>query len=229
MDNKFIKRYSDFTLNESYGSVFGPEATRKALLEKLEQAKKNAEKYGEKNPSYLSTVERVQNVIDGNETLDWKKPLHIPNPDKVEEYEIFKGRNSDALAERLGEIIDKYKQYEVKDSSIASAPNSASFRASVGGFIRGAVNLRSPGGYYGTDRNYLLCLQIGGGIPSEIKNQIKQEVYEACFIFDQYNQSNGGVDFDQKSGTNYDTIGLTCSEYSFNKTAEDRLNSIMNK
>jgi hypothetical protein len=229
MDNKFIKRYSDFSINESYGSVFGPEATRKALLEKLEQAKKNAEKYGEKNPSYITILERVQNIIDGNESLDWKNPLSISNPDPVEEYEIFKGRNSDALAERLGEIIAKYKQHEVKDSSVGAAPNSATFRASVGGFIRGAVNHRSPGGYYGTDRNYLLCLQIGGGIPSEIKDQIKQEAYEAFFVFDQYNQSNGGISFDEKSGTNYDTIGLTCSEYSFNKTAEDRLNAIMNK
>ena len=229
MDNKFIKRYSDFTLNESYGSVFGPEATRKVLLQKLDQAKKNAEKYSEKNPSYLIEVGKVQNVIDGKESLDWKKPLHIPNPDPTEEYEIFKWGNADALAERLREIIDKYKQYEVKDSSVAAAPNSATFRASVGGFIRGAVNHRSPGGYYGTDRNYLLCLQIGGGIPSEIKDKIKQEAYEAFFIFDEYNQSNGGVSFDEKSGTNYDTIGLTCSQYSFNKTAEDRLNSIMNK
>lgn len=229
MDNKFIKRYSDFSINESYDSVFGPEAIRKALLEKLEQAKKNAEKYGEKNPSYLAEVERVQNIIDGKEFLDWKKPLHIPNPDEVSDYEIFKGRNADSLAERLREIINKYKQYEVKDSSVAAAPNSATFSASVGGFIRGAVNVRSSGGYYGVDRNYIICLQIGGGIPSEIKDQIKQEAYEAFFVFDQYNQSNGGISFDEKSGTNYHTIGLTCSEYSFNKTAEDRLNSIMNK
>ena len=53
-----------------------------------------------------------------------------------------------------------------------------------------------------------------------------QEIYELMFVLDQYNSSDGGIMFDYSSGTNYDTIGLTCSQYQFSNSSQ--LIDIMN-
>ena len=56
-----------------------------------------------------------------------------------------------------------------------------------------------------------------------------QEIYELMFVLDQYNSSDGGVQFNVDSGTNYDTIGLKNSSYSFNNATASKLKDIMNK
>ena len=55
-----------------------------------------------------------------------------------------------------------------------------------------------------------------------------QEIYELMFVLDQYNSSDGGVQFNVTTGTNYDTIGLQNSSYSFNNIMADKLKNIMN-
>lgn len=43
-----------------------------------------------------------------------------------------------------------------------------------------------------------------------------------------YNSNDGGVSlFTSLDGTNWTMIGLSCSAYSFNKSAEDRLRKII--
>ena len=48
------------------------------------------------------------------------------------------------------------------------------------------------------------------------------------YILDEYNGNDGGVCLDVNNGTNYDTIGLTCSKYSFNESSANDLKEIMN-
>jgi len=55
-----------------------------------------------------------------------------------------------------------------------------------------------------------------------------QEIYELMFVLDQYNSSDGGVMFNLDTGTNYDTIGLKNSSFSFNRGMADQLKNIMN-
>jgi hypothetical protein len=55
-----------------------------------------------------------------------------------------------------------------------------------------------------------------------------QEIYELMFVLDEYNSSDGGIMFDHSSGTNYSTIGLANSSYSFNNGTANSLIDIMN-
>jgi hypothetical protein len=140
-------------------------------------------------------------------------------------YDIFQGGNAEDLAKRVAKVINKYKKHETEESSVGAAGGwSGTMRSTVGGKIEGRSNFNNGG-----RRNYLIAVTIGGGIPHNIRNKIQQELYELFFIFDEYNSTDGGIMIDDSSGTNYHTIGLTNSKYSFNSGVADNLMKIMNK
>ena len=44
------------------------------------------------------------------------------------------------IQRKFQKVVDKYKKYQVQDTTIPSAPDTNKFRASVGGFIKLVVN-----------------------------------------------------------------------------------------
>ena len=48
------------------------------------------------------------------------------------------------------------------------------------------------------------------------------------FLYDEFNGSDGGVSFSFDSGSNYDTIGLKNSSYSFSNSTADSIKGILN-
>jgi hypothetical protein len=150
--------------------------------------------------------------------------LNVQGDEKQDNYDIFQGRNAVQLAEKISKVIKKYKKYEVEQSTTGAAAGwSGTARATVSGDIKGRVNF-SPNG----SNSYLIAVTCGGGIDRSIKDKMFQEIYELMFVLDQYNSSDGGVKFNVDTGTNYDTIGLKNSRYSFNREIASKLENIMN-
>ena len=209
-------KFNDF-LNES---IYNDSLMEK-LYEKLEIAEMAIEKWGN---GYEKQKERIQNIIDGKEKLDFKNPLLIQGDTAKENYDIFNSSNALMIASELNKIVKKYKKYEVSDSSIPSGPDSTKFKATVGGDIRIVCNYTYSGGYYAGNRNILIGIQVGSGIDKDIYDKIMQESYEVLFLMDQYNSSDGGVMTHYSHGTNWGMIGLACSKYSFSDNMKAKIN-----
>lgn len=212
---KHVKLFEQF-LNE--GVKFGPKAIKDKLKEKIEIAKRAIEKWGD---SYEPSLKKVEDAFKSGK-IDAENIIMTQGDEPKDNYDIFMGNNAKQLAAEISKVIKKYKKHEVEQTSVASAPDTSRFRATVSGDIKGHANFSS--GY----ENWLIAVTVGGGVDRNIRKQIFQEVYELMFIFDQYNGSDGGVSISSSSGTNYHTFGLKNSKYSFNRGVAANLETIMN-
>jgi len=213
---KYLNLFESF-LNESIS--FDKKGIKAKLADKVKIAKIAAEKWGS---SYERILKQVEGAAKSGKLPSYKEPLMVQGDVTQDNYDIFQGRNSVQLAEKISKVIKKYKKYEVAQSSVGAAGGwSGTMRSTVGGEIEGRANF-NPGGR----RNFLIAVTCGSGIDSKIKDKMFQEIYELMFVLDQYNSSDGGIMFDYSSGTNYDTIGLTCSQYQFSNSSQ--LIDIMN-
>jgi hypothetical protein len=215
---KHIKLLESF-LNESIS--FNKKGIKVKLEDKLRIAKIAVEKWGD---SYSRVLNDVESILKSGKLPSYKEPLRVQGDTAKDSYDIFQGRNAVKLAEAISKVIKKYKKYEVAQSSVGAAGGwSGTMRSTVGGEIEGRANF-NPGGR----RTFLIAVTCGGGIDSNVKDKMFQEIYELMFVLDEYNSSDGGIMFDHSSGTNYSTIGLTNSSYSFNNGTANSLIDIMN-
>ena len=216
---KNVKLFEEF-VNEA--SMFGKKAIIAKLEDKLEIAKMAVDKWG--GETYQNMVTRIEGYIKNPKQIRWDKHQLVQGGNKQDDFDIFETLKAMALAKEIGKVIKKYKKYEVSQSSTKAAAGwSGTMRSTVGGDIQGRVNFNP-----GTNRSYLIAVTIGSGIDNKIKDKLKQELYELFFVFDEYNTSDGGVMFDASSGTNYSTLGLANSKFSYNKSFADRLLNLMN-
>jgi len=214
---KKVKLFEAF-LNE--GVSFDKKGIKAKLEDKVRIAKIAVEKWGS---MYKETLAEVEAAAKSGKLPSYREPLMVQGDEKQDSYDIFQGRNSVQLAEKIAKVIKKYKKYEVDQSSTGAAGGwSGTMRSTVGGEIKGRANF-NPGGR----RDFLIAVTCGSGIDSKIKDKMFQEIYELMFVLDQYNSSDGGIMFDHSSGTNYDTIGLTNDSYQFSNGSQ--LMQIMNK
>ena len=214
---KKVELYGAF-INEAVS--FGKKGIKAKLEDKVRIAKIAVEKWG---TSYDKTLKEAEAAAKSGKLPNYREHLNVQGDEKQDQYDIFQGGNANQLAEKIAKVIKKYKKYEVAQSSTGAAAGwSGTMRSTVGGEIQGRANF-NPGGR----RDYLIAVTCGSGIDSKIKDKMFQELYELFFVLDQYNSSDGGVMFDYSSGTNYSTIGLTNSSYSFGNG--NKLMQIMNK
>tara|TARA_B110001450_G_C17471127_1_gene420222 strand:+ start:75 stop:722 length:648 start_codon:yes stop_codon:yes gene_type:complete len=205
-------------INESIS--FDRKGIKAKLEDKVRIAKIAVEKWGD---SYEKTLAEVKSALKSGKLPSYDNPLMVQGDEAKDNYDIFMGGNAVQLAKKIAKVIKKYKKHEVAQSSTGAAGGwSGTMRSAVGGEIEGRSNF-NPGGR----RTYLIAVTCGSGIDSKIKDKMFQEIYELMFVLDQYNSSDGGVMFDYSSGTNYDTIGLTNSDYSLSNG--NQLIDIMNK
>ena len=215
---KHVKLFEAF-VNEAVS--FGKKGIKAKLEDKLRLAKIAVEKWGD---SYSGILNAVESTLKSGKLPSYKEPLMVQGDTAKDSYDIFQGRNAVKLAEAISKVIKKYKKYETEESSVPAAGGwSGTMRSTVGGQIQGRSNF-NPGGR----RTFLIAVTCGSGIDSKIKDKMFQEIYELMFVLDEYNSSDGGVMFDYSSGTNYSTIGLTNSSYSFNNGTANNLIDIMN-
>ena len=215
---KHIKLLESF-LNESIS--FNKKVIKVKLEDKLRLAKIAVEKWGD---SYSGVLNDVESILKSGKLPSYKEPLMVQGDTAKDSYDIFQGRNAVKLAEAISKVIKKYKKYEIEQSSVPAAGGwSGTMRSTVGGKIEGRANF-NPGGR----RTFLIAVTCGGGIDSKVKDKMFQEIYELMFVLDEYNSSDGGIMFDHSSGTNYSTIGLANSSYSFNNGTANSLIDIMN-
>lgn len=224
---KNLQSFEEF-LNESLITE-SVKFTKPALIAKLKQklviADKAVEKWGD---NYQKQRDHVEAALKSGKIT--QEVFNIQGDTPKDRYALFQGGNSYELANELAKIIKKYKKYETETSSVGAAAGwSGTARSTVSGFIRGVTNHHSAGGMYGSGRNYPIAIQIGGGIDSSIRKKIIDEVLPLFYMLDEFNGTDGGVSLEIKTGTNYDTIGLTCSKYQFSDSTAKSLSEIMNQ
>jgi DNA repair protein RadC len=203
-----------------------PPIILKKLQEKLTISEKAINKWG--GEYYDKVPQLIKDQIDGKTPFTYENYLMVQGDEEKDRYDIFIENNAIELAKKIKKIVDKYKNKEVSDTTVPSAPNSSSFMASVSGKIKLVVNFIQRGGYYSRDKNVLIGVLIGNGIDSVTQKKIKQDIYEVMFPYDQYNSSDGGVMWFTKSGTNYDTVGLMCNTFSFSDSLAEKIINIFN-
>ena len=217
METNIHESFEDF-INEQVS--FDKKGIKAKLEDKVRIAKIAVEKWG---GNYEKVLAKAEAALKSGKLPSYKDDLAVQGDVKLDNYDIFQGRNAVQLAEKISKVIKKYKKYEVEQSSTGAAAGwSGTARATVGGAIEGRSNF-NPGG----KRDFLIAVTCGGGIDRSVKDKMFQEIYELMFVLDQYNSSDGGVMFDYSSGTNYDTIGLTNTAYSMSNSRQ--LIDIMNK
>jgi len=220
---KQVKLFEDYysdSLNESVN--FGKKGIKAKMEDKVRVAKMAVQKWP--TSGYETQLANAEAILKSGKLPSWESPLKPGGDDKQDNYDIFMGNNAMALAKEIAKVIKKYKKYEVEQSSTGAAAGwSGTMRATVGGDIQGRANF-NPGG----SRSYLIAVTVGSGIDYSVRNKMFQELYELFFVLDQFNSMDGGVGFNTESGSNYSTIGLTNSNYSFNNSVADSLRKIMN-
>ena len=214
---KHIQLFEQF-VNEAVS--FDKKGIKAKLEDKVRIAKIAVEKWG---GSYENVLAKAEASAKSGKLPKYTEHLNVQGDEKQDNYDIFQGRNAVQLAEKISKVIKKYKKYEVEQSSTRAAAGwSGTMRSTVSGDIKGHANFNNG------SNSYLIAVTCGGGIDRSIKDKMFQEIYELMFVLDQYNSSDGGVMFSLDTGTNYDTIGLKNSSYSFNKGIADALKNIMN-
>ena len=214
---KHVKLFESF-VNEAVS--FDKKGIKAKLEDKVRIAKIAVEKWG---GSYENVLARAEAAAKSGKLPNYKEHLSVQGDEKQDNYDIFQGRNAVQLAEKISKVIKKYKKYEVEQSSTGAAAGwSGTARATVSGDIKGHANFSNG------NASFLIAVTCGGGIDRSVRDKMFQEIYELMFVLDQYNSSDGGVQFNVTTGTNYDTIGLQNSSYSFNNIMADKLKNIMN-
>lgn len=220
---KHIKLFEDYhneALNEAV--TFDKKGIKARMADKVRCAKMAVEKWP--TSGYESQLANAEAILKSGKLPSWQNPLKPGGDDPQANYDIFMGNNATALAKEVAKVIKKYKKYEKAESSVGAAAGwSGTMRSTVGGSIEGRVNFNPGGG-----RDFLIAVTVGSGIDYSVRDKMFQELYELFFVLDQFNSLDGGVSFNTSSGSNYSTIGLTNSKYSFNNAMADTLRKIMN-
>lgn len=215
---KKVKLFESF-INE--GVSFDKKGIKAKLEDKVRIAKIAVEKWGS---SYEKVLAKTEASLKSGKLPSYKEHLNVQGDSEQDSYDIFQGRNAYQLAEKISKVIKKYKKNEVDQSSTGAAGGwSGTMKSTVGGTIEGRANFSNG------NSSYLIAVTCGSGISGSVRDKMFQEIYELMFVLDQYNSSDGGVRLDVSSGTNYHTIGLRNSSYSFNRSMVETLKDIMNK
>ena len=215
---KHVKLFESF-INEAVS--FDKKGIKAKLEDKVRIAKIAAEKWGS---SYEKVLAKAEASLKSGKLPKYTEHLNVQGDSEQDSYDIFQGRNAYQLAEKISKVIKKYKKNEVDQSSTGAAGGwSGTMKSTVGGTIEGRANFSNG------NNSYLIAVTCGGGIDRSVKDKMFQEIYELMFVLDQYNSSDGGVMINVSSGTNYHTIGLQNSNYSFGKGMAESLKDIMNR
>ena len=214
---KHIQLFEQF-VNEAVS--FDKKGIKAKLEDKVRIAKIAVEKWG---GSYENALAKAEAAAKSGKLPKYTEHLNVQGDEKQDNYDIFQGRNAAQLAEKISKVIKKYKKYEVEQSSVGAAAGwSGTARSTVSGDIKGHANFSNG------NASFLIAVTCGGGIDRSVRDKMFQEIYELMFVLDQYNSSDGGVQFNTSEGTNYNTIGLQNSSYSFNSGMASKLENIMN-
>ena len=214
---KKVKLFESF-INEAVS--FDKKGIKAKLEDKVRIAKIAAEKWG---GTYENVLAKAEAAAKSGKLPKYTEHLSVQGDSAPDSFDVFQGRNAFQLAEKISKVIKKYKKNEVDKSSVGAAAGwSGTARSTVSGDIKGRVNFSTG------NSSFLIAVTCGGGIDKSIKDKMFQEIYELMFVLDQYNTEDGGVQFNTSHGTNYDTIGLQCSSYSFNRMLANKLENMMN-
>lgn len=217
-----FKKYEEF-LNESL--KFNKASIKSKWQEKLDFVIANGEEKGWTNEDWhKELVKKIEGAIKSG-GMRWDE--HVPTGDVVDKHAIFMGMNAYEVAKQLAKIIDKYKNNEVETTQTGAHAGWGNTKAAISGMITGMVN-ETVYGDYGSSQNILLGVKVGSGVNSSIRNKIFQEAYDALFLLDEFNSTNGGVKIYTVDGSNWKCIGLASSKLKFNDAFANKMKSIMN-
>jgi hypothetical protein len=199
---------------------FGKKGIKAKAQEKVAIAQLAYDKWGD---SYLKTLDAMKKLAKDGKLPSYKEHISVQGGNPNTDYAIFQGRNANQLAFAIEKVIKKYKKSEVEQSSTGAAGGwSGTMQSTVGGQIEGRANFSNG------SNSYLIAVTAGKGINGSVRDKMFQEIYELMFLYDEFNGSDGGVSFSFDSGSNYDTIGLKNSSYSFSNSTADSIKGILN-
>ena len=215
--DKFVPMFEQF-VNEAVS--FGKKGIKAKAQEKVAIAQLAYDKWGD---SYLKTLDAMKKLAKDGKLPSYKEHISVQGGKPNTDYAIFQGRNANQLAFAIEKVIKKYKKNEVEKSSTGAAGGwSGTMQSTVGGQIEGRANFSNG------SNSYLIAVTAGKGINGSVRDKMFQEIYELMFLYDEFNGSDGGVSFSFDSGSNYDTIGLKNSSYSFSNSTADSIKGILN-
>ena len=135
----------------------------------------------------------------------------------------------------LKDILDKFKKetldLKVPDSSVPaggfSGANSSTMRSSRAGTpINISTNGVHRGGYWGFNTNYLIQIQVGGGIQYEIHKallNVARRILSKC----EFSSNLGHAGIKNTDGTNWSSVMLTAPTANNQYTTMPRLNELI--
>ena len=215
--DKFVPMFEQF-VNEAVS--FGKKGIKAKAQEKVAIAQMAYDKWGD---SYLKTLDAMKKLAKDGKLPSYKEHMTVQGGGEQDDYAIFQGRGATQLAFAIEKVIKKYKKNEVEKSSTGAAGGwSGTMQSTVGGQIEGRANFSNG------SNSYLIAVTAGKGINGSVRDKMFQEIYELMFLYDEFNGSDGGVSFSFDSGSNYDTIGLKNSSYSFSNSTADSIKGILN-
>lgn len=215
--DKFVPMFEQF-VNEAVS--FGKKGIKAKAQEKVAIAQLAYDKWGD---NYLKTLDAMKKLAKDGKLPSYKEHISVQGGKPNTDYAIFQGRNANQLAFAIEKVIKKYKKSEVEQSSTGAAGGwSGTMQSTVGGQIEGRANFSNG------SNSYLIAVTAGKGINGSVRDKMFQEIYELMFLYDEFNGSDGGVSFSFDSGSNYDTIGLKNSSYSFSNSTADSIKGILN-
>ena len=215
--DKFVPMFEQF-VNEAVS--FGKKGIKAKAQEKVAIAQMAYDKWGD---NYLKVLDAMKKLAKDGKLPSYKEHMTVQGSGPQDDYAIFQGRNANQLAFAIEKVIKKYKKSEVEQSSTGAAGGwSGTMQSTVGGQIEGRANFSNG------SNSYLIAVTAGKGINGSVRDKMFQEIYELMFLYDEFNGSDGGVSFSFDSGSNYDTIGLKNSSYSFSNSTADSIKGILN-
>jgi len=123
----------------------------------------------------------------------------------------------------MAEIVQKYKDKQVKGDSVPSAPDTTRFRATRSGMIQHETNVHIHGGMYGVNRTYMHFIKIGSLVDTRTCNDINREVAdlvdemtveEGFKVPGVVHCPDGIMCFYTEDGTNWGGVGFYARKYS---------------
>jgi len=82
------------------------------------------------------------------------------------------------LEDKLKNVIKKYKNYEIEDVSVPSAPDTSKFISIQRGDLEYTKKYTKWGGQYSTDKYFIHFIKIGTALKSKLPNEFWNDLME---------------------------------------------------
>ena len=125
---------------------------------------------------------------------DLNKALEVIADNDFDRYSESEARSIanqilDDIAKKSKELVKKFEDSQVENSSVPTGPDTTKFRSVISGEIKYVTNDTLHGGHYGVTRFVSAGVRVGSGVDKKVREEVQKAITS---IFSEYTDMYSG-------------------------------------